>query len=490
MTTLERVLPAEPDADLHAYVARGGGRGLEAARGMEPDGVIDVIEASGLRGRGGAGFPAGRKWRTVAANESAVESASVVVNGAEGEPGAFKDRSILCRNPYAVLEGALIAAHAVEAREVVIAVQRAATDAASRVDAAITELEAAGWTDGVAIEIFEGPPEYLYGEETALLETIDGRYPFPRIAPPFRRGMDEIVDASADVDSASSSAAHVELAGPLDEEVAPPTLVSNVETIANVAGILADGPEWFRSVGTPESPGTIVVTVSGCTKTAGVAEVAMGTPLGGVLESIGGGARDGRRLIGAVSGVSNAIVPAEKFDTPLTYESMQAIGSGLGAGGFLVFDDTTDLAGVAAGVSRFLAVESCGQCRHCKQDGLELAELLAAIARSAASSTDRDRVDALLATIADGARCNLASQQQTVVGSILTSWPDAIDAHVHRGAPGVEIEPIAAIADVVDGRAVLDEAQARKQPDWTFDHEYSGKWPADRLDEHRAPEAL
>jgi NADH-quinone oxidoreductase subunit F len=489
MTGFERILPAIPLADLAGYVARGGGRGVQAARAMSADEVIDVVDASGLRGRGGAGFPAGRKWRTVAANESATEPATVVVNGAEGEPGAFKDRAIMQANPYAVLEGGLIAAHAVGALEVIVAMQRDATGAASRIDAAIGELEAAGWCDGVKIAIFEGPPEYLYGEETALLETIDGRFPFPRIAPPFRRGVDEIVDDPADVASESSSAAHVEFAGVVASEVAPPTLVTNVETIANVAGILAEGAEWFRSIGTAESPGTLVCTVSGRTQSAGVAEFPMGTPLREVIETLGG-ALDGHHLTGAMSGVSNAIVPESLFDTPLTYEAMSAIGSGLGAAGFIVFDDTTDFAGVAAGVSRFLAVESCGQCRHCKEDGLELADLLARIAESRATAADRDRVDDLLEVVTDGARCNLPYQQQAVVRSVLTTWSTDVDAHLHHGARGIAAEPIAAIAELAEGRVVLDERQAEKQPDWSYDEEYSGQWPADRLDEHRAPEQL
>lgn len=490
MTPPDRVLPLDVLSSLDDHLARGGGRGIEAAQALSPTEIVETVATAGLRGRGGAGFPTGRKWQTVVANRSPLESATVVVNGAEGEPGCFKDRSILHRNPYAVLEGALIAARAVGAAQIIVALKTSFTDAVRRVDTAIDEVTAAGWCDGVEIAIFEGPGEYLYGEETALLESIDGRYPFPRVAPPFRRGVEELVDASSDVRSASSSAAHVEMAGAGDETVAPPTLVDNVETMANVPGILAYGPEWFRELGTAESPGTIVVTVSGSVQHPGVGEVELGTSLADAIASIGGGPLPGRRITAAMSGVSNALVPAAQLDTPLTYEAMTAIGAGLGAAGFLVFDDAVAPVAIAAGAARFLAVESCGQCRHCKQGGLELSELLDRIAGSEATEIDRERVDAVLETIADGARCNLPYQQQAVVGSVLARFPDDVAAHVHGQAEPVERTPIGPIATLDGAGAHLDAHELTKQPDWTFDAEDSGQWPSDRLDEHRAPETL
>ena len=490
MPLVRRVLPEVAYDSFEAYVGAGGGAGLRAARSETPDAVIAVVDASGLRGRGGAGFPSGRKWRTVVANRAPVETATVVVNGAEGEPGSFKDRLLLRANPYAVLEGALIGAYAVGAHEVIVAVKSSFTTEIARIDAAMTELDQAGWTQGVRVEIFDGPSEYLYGEETALLESIDGRYPFPRVAPPYRRGVEEIVDVPADIGTGSSSAAHVEMAGPGNETVAPPTLVSNTETFANVAGILANGAAWFRSVGTEESPGTIVCTITGCTLRHGVGEFPMGTPLREVIETIGGGARPGRRIVGAMSGVSNAVLTESELDTPLSYESMTAIGSGLGAAGFIVFDDRTDFAALAAGVARFLAVESCGQCAHCKRDGLELWERLERITHSDPRADDRERIDPLLAGIAEGARCNLAYQQQIVVGSILGRFTAEVDAHVQQRAQPAEPEFVAAIVDLEGEQARLDEHERAKQPDWTYDAEYSGQWPADRLDEHRSPQEL
>ena len=473
MTSLARVLPAQPMTDLTTYRAAGGGRGLDAARRLGPAATVDEIEASGLRGRGGGGFPTGVKWRTVAGNASAATAATVVVNAAEGEPGTFKDRSILRANPFAVVEGAIIAALAVGADRAVFALKETFGEELDLLRAAIGEVEAEGWSEGINLGVATGPGEYLFGEETALLEVLDGRPPFPRIAPPFRHGVDEV---GQDPDEPAGTAMARPGAGG-----APPTLVDNVETVANVPGILAEGATWFRAVGTPESPGTIVCTITGATARHGVGEVTMGTTLAEVLETIGGGAREDRRLVAAMSGVANPLVPAEHFTTPLTYEHMQAIGSGLGAGGFIVFDDATDFAAVAAGVSRFLAVESCGQCTPCKQDGLAIAEHLARITRSEANDYDLAGVADRVATVADEARCSLATQHQLVIDSILRLFPQSLRDHVEGRLPPAEVESVGPLVGLADGRAEVDVARLAKQPDWTFDDVDSGKTPVERL---------
>jgi NADH-quinone oxidoreductase subunit F len=490
MPQVTRVLALEPVATLADYQRDGGGQALEEGERAGADAVIDEIAASGLGGRGGAGFSAGRKWRTVADLHSPVFPSAVVVNAAEGEPGSFKDRAILRANPYHVLEGAVVAARAVGADRIVIGVKRAFTPEIERLRRAVDEIQAAGWVDGITCAIFEGPSEYLYGEETALLETIDGRYPFPRIAPPYRRGVEEVVETPADVTANSSSGAHVEMAAPHGESVAPPTLASNVESFANVPGIIVEGAEWFRSVGTSASPGTIVCTITGRTQRHGVAEFAMGTPLREVIETIGVGPEAGHHLIGALSGVSNPMLPAERFDALMSHEAMRALGTGLGTGGVILFDDRDDPAAVAAGVSRFLGVESCGQCTPCKQDGLALADRLTRICRSEATEADLEAVDRLVGTVTESARCNLAYQQHDVVDSVVSLFLDQFQDHVTEAAPGTEPTLIAAIVDIVDGRAVLDEHHRDKQPDWTYDAEYSGQSPADRLDDHRAHETL
>ena len=472
MSDVVRVLPDNAVLSLVDHEQRGGGRGLDAARRLGPTATVEELVASGLRGRGGAGFPTGTKWAAVA-ERSGGHPATVVVNGAEGEPGTFKDRTILRRNPFAVVEGALIAALAVGADRVIVALKATFDEEDAAVRRAIAEVTDAGWSEGVALSVLGGPAEYLYGEETALMEVIDGRPPFPRIAPPFRHGVDEIgTDAG--------SAAQTVLAEP--GTAAPPTLVNNVETLANVPGLLAEGPDWFRAVGTEGSPGTIVCTVTGQTRRHGVGEVAMGTPLAEVLESVGGGPESGRHFVAAVSGVANPLLPAAKFGTGISYEAMEAAGSGLGAAGFIVFDDRVDLAAVALGVSRFLAVESCGQCTPCKGDGLAIAERLSVIAANQGSEADVTVVQDLLSTVTDEARCFLADQHQRVVGSVLRLFPDALGAHLRDGATASGPELVAPIVDIVDGRAILDEHQADKQPDWTYDAVDSGQWPAARID--------
>src|SRR4051794_36743791 len=234
MTLVHRVLYPRPIFSLEDYVTRGGGKGLAAARRMEPKAIREKVLAAGLRGRGGAGFPTGRKWQTVAENRIAGFPTTVTVTGAEGEPGTFKDRTILRRNPFLVVEGALIAARAVGADLVIFALKRSFGGEVERLQAAIDEADYHGWSDAADLQVFEGPDEYLYGEESALLDTIDGGWPFPRIVPTFRRGVHQ---TSGDDDSPS-----------------PPALVNNTETLANVARIVGRGPAWFRTMGTAESP--------------------------------------------------------------------------------------------------------------------------------------------------------------------------------------------------------------------------------------------
>jgi NADH-quinone oxidoreductase subunit F len=476
-----RVLDAAPVRSLDDYLAAGGGRALPLAGKAEPEGVIGALEASGLRGRGGAGFPTGTKWRTVFDSKSEQLPATVVVNAAEGEPGTFKDRAILRRNPYRVLEGALVAASTVGADTVIVAMKKSFTQELARVRAAIEEIQRAAWLpEGFEIVVVEGPSHYLYGEETALLEVIAGRNPFPRIAPPFRHGTDELGPDT-------KSAADEPMASETDDTAAAPTLVNNAETMANVPGIVVEGPEWFRSVGTDKSPGTIVCTVTGATRRHGVGEFPMGTPLREVIETLGGGARAGQRVRAVLSGVANALLPGHLLDTPVTYEDLQEAGSGLGSAGFIVFDETNDPVAVAAGVSRFLSVESCGQCTPCKQDGLVISGLLERLGRDQADETDMDALRSRLSTVTDSARCYLATQHQVVVESVLRLYPDNVSAHQDQSAEAVVPELIVPILDLggddLQGEsATLDEAHADKQPDWTDDEEYSGQSPADKVD--------
>jgi len=490
MVLTSRVLDPQPVASLDDYVKAGGGKGLETARALTPAALVEMVRQSGIRGRGGAGFPTAIKWTTVAANASEEEPAAVVVNAAEGEPGSFKDRELLRRTPYRTLEGALISAHAVGATKVVIGMKRTSPAVIARVEAAIDELRAAGWLGAVATAVHEGPPEYLLGEETALLEVLDGRLPFPRVAPPYRRGVDEVVEHVDDVGTGSGLSAHVEMAGPGHETPVPPTAVDNVETLAHIALMCAHGVDWFRSVGTDTSPGTFVATVSGATNQSGVGEFAMGTPLREVLETLGGGLPAGREIRAVLQGVSSAVITPDLLDTPCTWEDMAAAGTGLGSSSFIVFDDATSPVAIAAAASRFLAVESCGQCTPCKSDGLAISDALGRICRAEAEPRDVATVRSCIETVADSARCTLATQHHDVVSSILDAFPDALDTHAHNQAPAEELAHVSPIHDLSNGQVTLDPDQPHKQPDWTIGDRWTGKWPAEKLDEHRKPEEL
>jgi NADH-quinone oxidoreductase subunit F len=488
MSLVHRVLPPTAFATLDEYVKAGGGRGLEVAREVEPAALIDEVEAAGLRGRGGAGFPTGVKWRTVAANRSDVDPTTVVVNAAEGEPGTFKDRTLLRMNPYEVIEGAVIAARAVGATSVIVATKARFATEVTRLRAAIAEMQAAGWLD-VPVQVFEGPEEYLYGEETALLESLDGRPPFPRIAPPFRRGVDEVVESPSDLGTDSGLSAHVEMAGAGPGDPAAPTLVDNVETLANVPKIIARGKDWFRTEGTDESPGTIVATVTGGVAHAGVGEVLLGTPLREVIELLGGGPGPEREIKAVLTGVSNTVLTGDQLDTPLSYEAFRAAGSWLGSASFIVLDDESDMVAVAAGVSRFLAVESCGQCEPCKLDGLELADKLSALAGNRANEADVVEIRRRVDTVADRARCSLATQHQLVLGSILLNFDGEVRAHLSHTAEPVPPMTVTELRDIDDGGARWDDGHVRKQPDWSYDAEWSGKVPADVMADRRGPDA-
>jgi NADH-quinone oxidoreductase subunit F len=476
MTAPRRVLDAEPVPTLDAYAGGDGGRGLDAALRLGPQATIEEVEASGLRGRGGAGFPTGKKWRTVAGNASPALPSTVVVNASEGEPGSFKDRTLLRTNPYRVIEGALVAAHAVGADGIIFALKASFTTELDRLRRAIAEVRSAGWSKGVDLYVVEGPSEYLYGEETALLEVIAGRKPFPRIAPPYRHGVD---DVGPDPVSGSGTL----MAAPSDESVVPPTLVNNVETMANVPWILANGAEAYRTVGTEQSPGTVVCTITGSTRRHGVGEFAMGTPLVEVIEALGGGPAQGR-VVAVLSGVAHPLLPGDRLEVPLSYEALQDAGSGLGAAGFIVFDESDDLVAVAQGVARFLSVESCGQCTPCKQDGLAIADLLDSLRSSSAIEHDLEVLNRRVETVADGARCYLGHQQQRVAGSLLSLFPELLRAHLEEGGqPAAEPVLIAPIVEISGERARLDESHRDKQPDWTEAPLDSGQAPADRIDQ-------
>lgn len=454
------LLPEQPIASFDDYLAtEAGGLGIERAQQLGPAESIDVVLASGLRGRGGGGFPTGRKWAGIASQTETRRY--VVCNGAEGEPGTFKDRALLRANPYQLVEGVIIAAFAVGADEAFICLKRSFERERARVTQAVEEFQRAGICSDCTITIVAGPDEYLFGEEKAMLEVIEGKPPLPRWFPPYEHGL--FATAPQLGWEANTQPGRTSRVGP------NPTLVNNVETLSNVPHILARGAEWFRSMGTAESPGTIVATVVGDVVAPDVGEVELGTPLRVVIDAVGSGVRRGRSIKAVLSGVANPVVTAADLDVALTYEGFKAIGSGMGSAGFIVYDDSTCMVEVAHRLSRFLFVESCGQCLPCKIGSGEITKHLERIEHGSANDEDLDGMMHWLGRVSDGNRCYLAVEEQLMVGSILEAFPEEFAEHIVRGGcPRPRELPTPKLVDLVDGRAIFDETYWRKEPDWTY----------------------
>jgi NADH-quinone oxidoreductase subunit F len=454
------LLPDTPIRTLDEYLAVGGGEGLARAVELGPQATIDEVSRSGLRGRGGGGFPTGRKWASVASQ--AGTHRYLVCNGAEGEPGTFKDRALMRTNPYQLVEGAIIAAYAVGAVEAFIALKASFSPELDAVTRAVEEMQRAGICRECQVTIVRGPDEYLYGEEKALLEVIEGKAPLPRVFPPFEHGL------FATAPQTGWEATEPE-PGHTGAHESNPTVVNNVETLSNVAHILARGTDWFRTMGTADSPGNVVATVVGDVVAPDVGEVELGSRLGDVIDAVGGGVDAGRRVKAALSGVANAVLTAEHLDTPLTYEAMAAAGSGLGAAGFIVYDDTACMVEVARQLSRFLYVESCGQCLPCKQGSGEITARLERLEAGSGTTADLDEIATWLNKVTDGARCYLATEEQLLITSLLRAFPDEVAEHLAEGrCPRPRTLPLPKLIDLAEGRAVYDERHHLKRPDWTY----------------------
>lgn len=457
MTETPRLLREPPLGSLDEYVAGGGGSALEILTEEGPDSVVAAIERSGLRGRGGGGFPTAVKWRSILRQ---APPRYVVCNAAEGEPGTFKDRALMRANPYVVVEGLAVAAHAAQAAEAFVALKESFAAEAERITRALSEAEDAGWLRGLTVTLVAGPDEYLFGEEKGLLEVIEGKDPLPRWLPPYLHGL------FADSPQLGWQATGVSAEGGASGN--NPTLVNNAETLAHVAWLLAHGADEFRAVGTDDSPGTILCTVVGDVRSPAVVEVPMGTSLAAVIDRCGGPA-DGRRIKAVVPGAAHAPLTADHLDVPLTYEAMEEIGSGLGAAGFTVYDDTACMAEVAATFSRFLFVESCGQCLPCKLGTEQITLALERVASGDGSSADLDLVSDRLGVVTDGNRCYLPVQARNLVSGILAGFFEELRAHLDGPCPFDRREaPIPKIVDIADGVVTYDERQRRKKPDWTY----------------------
>jgi NADH-quinone oxidoreductase subunit F len=440
---VNRLLPDEPIADLETYLAGDGGLGYAHALERDRDAVIAAVDAAGLRGRGGAGFPTATKWRGVI--ELATESDSpvfLVANAAEGEPGTYKDRVLIEQNPYAFLEGMLIGMYATGAERAFVGIKEKFTEPVARLRRALEELREADWRGADAIEITLGPDAYLFGEETGMLEVVEGRLPMPRILPPYQQGLWPTV-------------------------VSPnPTVVNNVETFSHVTRILAHGSDWFREVGTEASPGTMVYTVVGDVPTPGVYELPMGTSLRTLLVDIAG-ADD---IKAVYSGTSNAVITPDMLDTPLDFDAFKEAGSGMGSGGFMVYDSSRSIVDVAAMLVHFLAIESCGQCNACKLGNMDIDALLTKVQRGEAVQRDLEDILKRTHTVTDQNRCYLPVGTQVTIASTVEAFVDEFVATVEEGIPTPADIPVPLIDHIDEdtGEVSYHPRYYLKRTDWSY----------------------
>jgi NADH-quinone oxidoreductase subunit F len=437
------VLGSTP-ASLDDYLSAGGSEGLTKALAAEPEHVIAEVKRSGLRGRGGAGFPTGTKWEAVRA---AVPGAHhMVCNAAEGEPGTFKDRWLMRRNPYQVIEGLAIAAYAVGAQEAHIALKRSFERELAAIRRAIGEMTAAGLLGAFPIAVDEGPDEYLFGEEKALLEVIEGNPPMPRILPPYQEGL-----------FASAGAPN-------------PTAVNNVETLANAPHIMREGAERFRRFGTETSPGTMLFTVCGDVRAPGVYELPLGTPLRTLVEDVAGGPPEGRTIKAIFPGASAGVLTADHLEVPMDFDSLKEVGSGLGSAGFVVYDSSACIVRALRDFSRFLWIESCAQCPACKHGTGDITAALERIESGEGSEEDLTTALGRTNTVTDGQRCALPTGEVALVRSCFQFFEDEIRAHLGEKCPTPRELSFPKLVDYDEreGRFTYDERYRDKRPDWTY----------------------
>ena len=394
------------------YIGTGGYEALgKVLTEMTPDDVIQTILDSGLRGRGGAGFPTGMKWKFASGTRGNVQK-YVCCNADEGDPGAFMDRSVLEGDPHVVLEAMAIAGYAIGADQGYIYVRAEYPIAVERLQIAINQAREYGLLGkdifgtgfNFDIDLRLGAGAFVCGEETALMTSIEGNRGEPRPRPPFPavKGLFE-----------------------------SPTILNNVETWANIPQIILNGPKWFASMGTEKSKGTKVFALGGKINNTGLVEIPMGTTLRTVIEDIGGGIPNGKQFKAAqTGGPSGGCIPAEHFDIPIDYDNLISIGSMMGSGGLIVMDEDTCMVDIAKFFLQFTVDESCGKCTPCRVGTKRLLELLEKITDGRGTLEDIDKMEELCYYIKDNALCGLGQTAPNPVLSTLRYFRDEYVEHV------------------------------------------------------------
>ncbi len=399
--------------NIDAYIEVGGYSSIaKILSSMTPEAVIDEIKTSGLAGRGGAGFPTWFKWN--AARQSISENKYMICNADEGDPGAFMDRAVIESDPHSLIEGMLIGAYAIGAEELIVYVRAEYPLAVVRLKEAIRQARERGYLGknilgtsfSCDMRIKMGAGAFVCGEETALIESLEGKRGMPRLKPPFpaQRGY-------------------------RDE----PSNINNVETFANVAWIIANGGEKFASLGTPDSRGTKVFALTGKIRRGGLVEVPMGMTLRDVIFDIGGGLRDGGEFKAVqLGGPSGGCIPASLIDTVIDYKKLAATGAIMGSGGMVVMDDSTCMVGMAKFFLDFTAKESCGKCVHCRIGTKRMQEILTRIVEGNGRDGDIELLLELCTAIKDGALCGLGQTAPNPVLTTIKYFRDEYEAHINE----------------------------------------------------------
>jgi NADH-quinone oxidoreductase subunit F len=414
---------SNPDAvGLDGYVAAGGYAGLRKAVTMSDTDIVEVVKASGLRGRGGAGFPTGMKWGFVPRDTG--KPTYVVVNFDESEPGTCNNRELVEREPHRLLEGTAIAARAIGCETAFIYVRGEYLWQSIVLERAIGEAYAAGYLGGdvagsgtrIDVVLHRGAGAYICGEETALLNSLEGLRGQPRLRPPFPA---------------------------VEGLYASPTVINNVETLMNVPDIIERGADWFREVGTEKSPGSKMITISGKVERPGNYEIALGTPFREVLDELGGGMLGGGALKAwTPGGSSTPMLTAAHIDTALDYESLSAAGSLLGTAAIMVMDETDCVVDCAQRMVAFYAVESCGKCTPCREGSWWATRVLARIEHGYGREVDIPLMHDVGKNTLFRAFCALADGTASVINSSLQHFADEYEEHVRLGRCPLKDAPV------------------------------------------------
>ncbi|MFP4189733.1 MAG: NADH-ubiquinone oxidoreductase-F iron-sulfur binding region domain-containing protein [Candidatus Woesearchaeota archaeon] len=439
---LQRTGEIDP-TDIKDFESKKGFEGLKKALSLSPDKIIEIVTESGLRGRGGGGFPTGKKWSFIAAKDSEIKY--LVANADEGDPGSFMDRILLEGDPFAVIEGMLIAARAIGASHGIIYIRAEYPEAVEILEGVLAKSREMGYLGndicGVKgfnfdITLSKGSGAFVCGEETALMNSVEGKRGTPRIKPPF----------------------------PAEDGIHHnPTNINNVKTYAYVSHILRDGADSFNRFGTEKSPGTAVLSLTGKVNSTGIVEVPMGISLKSLIYDVGDGVKGGKRLKAVMTGgPSGGVIPASMLHLGVDYESLASVGSIMGSGGVLVFDETDSMPSIAKFFVGFTKSESCGKCVPCREGTLRLHELLQKFADGDATFDDLEFIERLCYYIKDTAACGLGQAAPNPVLTTLKYFRNEYEALIKGEEPVMEDIESGHKKDVPKDETQKDDKSAEK----------------------------